>query len=110
MDFITNLLNDFGTWILIHRLEISVAIVATALIIFGEDVNSFVRRLLKPYHIIIRFIGFVALCTLGYGFLTVFLAHQLSLILGRSGVYTVIIITLVAFILLALFASRRRKI
>lgn len=110
MNFFTQLLKDTSYFLLNHDGEVALAIVATGLIIFGEDINSIVRRALKPFHFLIKFLGFILLCSLGYGFLTVYATKALTKTLHQIPFGYLPFLVGAIFLLLALFASKRKQI
>lgn len=110
MNFFTDILKDLGIWFLSNDREVALAAVATALIIFGEDINSIVRRALKPFHFFVRFLGFILLCALGYGFLTVYATRFLTQSLHQVNLIYVPLLVGGIFIGLALFASKRNQV
>lgn len=110
MDFFMDILQNLGRWLLSHDKEVALALVATSLIIFGEDINAVVRRALKPFHFFVRFLGFVMLCSLGYGFLTVYATRFVNQALHSINIIYVPLIVAVLFVGLALFASKRHQL
>lgn len=53
-----------------HLQEISMAIVATCLVIYGDKVNAFLKRLVSAWVFIARVMAFILMCTFGYGLLS----------------------------------------
>ncbi|MGJ8679078.1 DUF3392 domain-containing protein [Paraglaciecola sp.] len=51
--------------------EISITILATILVVYGDVINKHIKRMISPYHFIIRTLVFVLVCAFGYGFLLV---------------------------------------
>ncbi len=47
--------------------DIALAMVATCLVVFGDDLNRLVRRQISSLHFIWRTLIFIALCAFGYG-------------------------------------------
>ncbi len=78
LDFITSLLKDLSSWFRPHLLQVSTAIIASILVIYGDRINRAVRVLVKGSHFIIKTLAFIALCAFGYGMATVFLAPILK--------------------------------
>ena len=55
----------------IYANEISLAFVATCLVLFGDSINAFVRRRVLKFFFLVRVLIFILLCAFGYGLLTV---------------------------------------
>jgi hypothetical protein len=72
------ILVQLGTWVSPYLSEIAIGVAATLLTIFGNDINLYVRRTFKKNHFMVRFCVFVALCSVGYTFLTNFFVSFLS--------------------------------
>jgi hypothetical protein len=66
------ILIQLGMWFGRHTSEIAMGVVATLLTIYGNDINSYVRKFFKKNHFFVRFSAFILLCTLGYTLLTNF--------------------------------------
>lgn len=73
MDIINEILYRSGNWMHSHMNSITLALVATLLVIYGDQINNLVKRFLRPYPRFVRLLGFVVLCAFGYGLLTVLL-------------------------------------
>ncbi|SFX73532.1 DUF3392 domain-containing protein [Marinospirillum alkaliphilum] len=78
MDIINEILLRSGLWARSHMGNITLALIATLLVIYGDDINRFVKRQLKPYPRFVRLIGFVIMCAFGYGALTVLFTPVLA--------------------------------
>ncbi|MCD8522298.1 MAG: DUF3392 domain-containing protein [Saccharospirillaceae bacterium] len=61
-----------------HTDDIALALVATLLVIFGDTINDLVRKIVRPQPMWIRVGVFIALCTFGYGALSVWLTPILD--------------------------------
>lgn len=102
-------LNDAAQWLRPYSGQMSVALVATVLVIYGDTINKAVRVFVKPYPFILRISAFVLLCTLGYGTLTVYGAGQVSILMQKiPNVYFAPSIVL-AFLVLGFLAERYHK-
>lgn len=53
-----------------HLHEISLAIVATCLVIYGDKVNGVLKKAISSWVFAARVIAFILMCTFGYGLLT----------------------------------------
>jgi len=78
MDLFNELLMRSGYWVLSNIHSIALALVATLLVIYGDNLNRFVKRHLRPYPRLLRILGFVLMCAFGYGALTVIFTPLLA--------------------------------
>jgi len=101
---------ELGTWFRPYQYQTAMAIIATVLVIFGNDINSAIKKLVCKQHVFVRVVIFVLVCAVGYGLLTVWLtqllAEQLSYI---SNLYIVPCIFII-FLVLGSYAQRQRHI
>lgn len=109
MAWLNDLLLQAGTWLKPYSMQMSVAFVATLLVIYGDAINKTVRVLVKPYPFVIRISAFVVLCTLGYGALTVWGSAEVhKLILQLPGTFFAPVVFF-AFVMLGILAERFHK-
>ena len=76
--------------------DISLALVATCLVIYGDKVNGFVKRQVSSWVFIARIMAFILMCTFGYGLLTLW---------GQPVIYWAITQVDLVYRPLAIFAS-----
>ena len=89
--------------------EISLAFVATCLVLLGDNINAFVRRSVKNYFFLFRIFIFILLCAVGYGLITVTIhpvIHNLFLKIPRD--YSFVFSTF-CFIYLGVIAERKKN-
>lgn len=102
-------LMSLAVWLRGYNSGIALAAIATLLVIFGSDINRFVRRLVIRQHFLIRVAVFIALCAFGYGLLTVWLTPVLaSLLASVSGLWYLAVVA-GGFVLLGLLAEGFHK-
>ena len=106
----TELLIDIGQWFRGYQYQTAMAIVATVLVIFGNDINNAVRKLVAKQHFIIRCFTFIVVCAFGYGLLTVWLTRLLSQQLSQVPNSYVLPLTVAIFSVLGVYAQKRRHI
>ncbi len=90
--------------------EIALTLLATALVIFGDVINKHIKRMLSPYHFVIRTLVFVLICAFGYG---VFIVYSTPLV--KQGLMMVPylyrgVVIVALFLLLGYLAENRRYI
>ncbi|MEE2024783.1 MULTISPECIES: DUF3392 domain-containing protein [Alkalimonas] len=109
MDWLQEMLLQWGALFRPYVRDIALAMVATCLVVFGDDINRFIRRQIHSLHFIWRTLIFVLVCAFGYGAVTLFLtpivAKQLA---GLSNLWLPWV-TLGIFTLLGILAQRRRQ-
>lgn len=103
MDQITNFLR-------LHLHDIAISMIATLLVMFGSDINRFIRQLVKKQHFLVRLGIFVLVCAIGYGVATIFLADVLLKTLAAIPRQFLALSIVVIFILLGLTAETRKQI
>lgn len=110
MDILNEILIRSGIWTQKHLSSIALALVATLLVIYGNQINLFVKRLLKPYPRLLRILGFVLMCAFGYGLLTVLLTPLLASWLSKVGIKWIAPLVLGVFLLVGWLAERKHQV
>jgi hypothetical protein len=90
--------------------EMSIMLMATILVVYGDIINRYIKRILAPYHFIIRVSLFVLLCAFGYGALTLYGAPFLRHIIAFLPWHYQGAGFIVSFLLIGFLAERRRYI
>lgn len=70
MEWFLSLNNDFSNWLWGHRLVLATSWVAVLLVLYGDNINKLLKRIMQPYHYVFRMFSFVILCSFGYGLLS----------------------------------------
>lgn len=68
---IVDVFTDLGQWFRPYQYQAALAMIATLLVIFGNEINNTVKRLVAKQHFIVRTFVFILVCAFGYGLLTV---------------------------------------
>lgn len=110
MDFLVSYLNLGADKLSPYLGEISMAIVATILAIYGDFINKKIKNAIKDRPFLLRYASFIALCAFGYGFLTLFLAKFLSQSLRQVPPQYFIPSIVGCFVLLGILADRKNQI
>ncbi len=90
--------------------HIAFAIIATALVVFGDDINNMLRAVLKKQPLWLRLSAFILLCSFGYGVLSVWLTPRLEGLLRALSDWQLIAAIVLIFVVLAGIAQRQRRI
>ncbi len=109
MSWIVDVLLQGAAYLKPYSGQLSVALVATLLVIYGDAINKTVRLFVKPYPFILRISAFVVLCTLGYGALTVWGASKVKMLMSALPDVYFAPTLFVAFIILGFLAERYHK-
>ncbi len=105
MEFINQYLVQLGDWIRPHIMLVAVAQIATLLTIFGDQVNTLVQSLVKPYPFFMRLTAFVVLCTFGYGAFAAFVTPFYSKVINTLPANMLGFAVAGSFILIGLLAE-----
>jgi len=107
---VLELLNDLGHWFRPYQYQSALAIIATILVIFGNDINSAIKRLVVKQHFIVRTLVFVLVCAFGYGLLTVWLTSLLAQQLAKLPSLYLVPVVFAIFLSLGMYAQKQRHI
>ncbi len=104
-----SLITTIAGYVRPHTDDIALALVATLLVIFGDTINDLVRNMVRKRPVWLRVGIFIALCTFGYGALSVWLTPLLESYLRSlsSGVFLGLVGG--AFILVGVLAERYHR-
>lgn len=99
-----------GQYLVPYLSEISIALIACLLVMFGNEVNALLRRLMYQQHFLVRTLVFILINAFGYGLLIVKASPYLTRTLAqleRGMMFCIIVIT---FVVIGLWAQRNRQI
>ncbi|NQZ25056.1 MAG: DUF3392 domain-containing protein [Colwellia sp.] len=108
--FIIATLTDVGQWFRPYQYQAALALIATALVIFGNEINCAIKKLVVRQHFIIRTLVFVLVCAFGYGLLTVWLTNVLAQQLAKIPTPYLLPSVTVIFFVLGMYAQKQRHI
>ena len=104
------ILAQLTRWLTPYFSQMSLMLIATLLVVFGDLINNYVKQVLRPCHFIIRVSLFVLLCAFGYGALTLYGAPLVLHLVRFFPGYLQGAVFVSAFIAIGVFAERRRYI
>ena len=110
LDFLYQLLLDWGALFRPYVRDIALAMVATCLVVFGDDLNRLVRRQTAVLHFVWRTVIFILLCAFGYGAMTIFLTPLVAAQLAKLSNLWLPWLSLGIFIVLGMLAQRKRQL
>ena len=106
MDVLIDLVLSASKWTRFHLSDISLAIIATALVLFGPTINAWVRGSIGQFNVAVRTLIFALVCTVGYGFAMIYLPPVLVSSFAHLNNYTLAPVLLMVFILIGILADR----
>lgn len=109
MDWLFSVNNDVANWLWSYRSYIATSWVAVILVLYGDAINGLVKRLMQPYHYVLKVLAFVLLCSVGYGLLATYgykIVQQLLPAVERKWFAVFVIIT---YFVLGSVAERKRQ-
>ena len=106
MDLLLDLIVTLSRWSRSHLYDISLAIMATLLVLFGPGINAWVQRNTASMNFIFRTLIFVLLCALGYGLLIIFATPYLAKGLGLFNNFTLAPVLILVFFIFGILANR----
>ena len=106
MDLLLDLIVTLSRWSRSHLYEISLAIMATLLVLFGPSINAWVQRHTASMNFLLRTLIFILLCAVGYGLLIVFATPWLAKGLGHFNNFTLAPVLILVFVVIGILADR----
>lgn len=110
MDIILNLNLQLAQHMHSYLSDIALAIVATCLVVYGNNLNEMIKRIVSSWMFIVRVLSFILMCTFGYGLLTVWLQPLLETLLRYIDLPYLPIAILSIFCLLGVLAERKEHL
>lgn len=106
MDLLLDLIVTLSRWSRSHLSDISLAIMATLLVLFGPGINAWVQQRIGGLNFVFRTLLFVILCAVGYGLAIIFLTPWLAKGLNYFNNYALAPVLLLVFFLIGVIADR----
>ncbi|HEK0202649.1 TPA: DUF3392 domain-containing protein [Pseudomonas aeruginosa] len=106
MDYALDLIATLSRWSRSHLSDISLAIMATLLVLFGPAINAWVQQSIGSLNFVFRTLLFVLICAVGYGLAMVFVTPWLAKGLGYFNNYTLAPVLLLVFFVIGMIADR----
>ncbi|EGU49684.1 hypothetical protein VIOR3934_04829 [Vibrio orientalis CIP 102891 = ATCC 33934] len=103
-------LNLLGNYLVPYLNEISTALIACALVVAGGEINTLLRKVLRPYNFVIRTLAFILINAFGYGLIIVKATPYLSRTLHSLEAGIMFSCVSITFITIGLWAQRNRQI
>ncbi|HHG4272326.1 TPA: DUF3392 domain-containing protein [Pseudomonas aeruginosa] len=106
MDYALDLIATLSRWSRSHLSDISLAIMATLLVLFGPAINAWVQQRIGSLNFVFRTLLFVLICAVGYGLAMVFVTPWLAKGLDYFNNYTLAPVLLLVFFVIGMIADR----
>jgi len=107
MQYIVDVFEFFSKWMRDELRAVSMAIIATILIVFGNSINRGVRKMIKNYNFFLRLLIFIALCAFGYGLAALMAAKVLTSLLGTMSNTALSPIVFLIFVAIGFIAEHK---
>jgi len=95
-------------WVKANLLAIATAFTTALLVIYGDNINRAVKLRINRYPFFVRTLAFVALCSFGYGLLTVLITPSVAQLLRYFGDQYIALVVLASFLGIGILAERKR--
>ncbi len=106
----SHLIYEMATLMRHHLTEIVFGITTVTLVLIGPHINSAVKHATNSIHWLIRFLIFVIVVCVGYGFLSHLLYQFIRKWFVRMDSITLVIATIGTYLVLAWFAKQQKEI
>jgi len=106
----TEMLIELGQSFRPYQYQTALAIIATLLVLFGNDINNAIKGLIRKQHFVVRTTAFIVICAFGYGLLTVWLTKLLSAQLSQIPNLYIVPLIVAIFVGLGVYAQKQRQI
>jgi membrane protease YdiL (CAAX protease family) len=107
---LVELFTELGQLFRLYQYQAALAIIATLLVIFGNDINSSIKKILAKQHFIVRTSIFILICAFGYGLLTVWLTSLLAQQLANLPSLYLLPVVFIIFLTLGIYAQKQHHI
>ncbi|MCE7553542.1 DUF3392 domain-containing protein [Aliivibrio fischeri] len=110
MNQILSFFNTLGSYLTPYLSNISVAMIACALVMLGGDINRALRAFLAGKHFLIRTCAFIGINAFGYGLLIVKASPFLTSALRSIQPAFMLAIVFSTFIIIGIWAQKNRQV
>ena len=110
MSIFSDLYYSFCTWLEARTSQISIAVIATLLVIYGDNINRLIKKNIRHNPFAIRVLIFICVCAFGYGSFTLFAAGLLDRFFQHIPRFYLFPAAAAAFITVGILAERENHI
>ena len=106
MDLLLDLIVTLSRWCRSNLGDISLAIMATLLVLVGPLINAWLQRITAPLNFVVRTLIFIVFCALAYGLAIIFLTPYLAKGLAYFNNFTLAPVLILIFVVIGIMADR----
>ncbi|MGS0681902.1 DUF3392 domain-containing protein [Shewanella sp. 125m-7] len=110
MSKIIDVLNYLGLFIYPWIAEISTAIIACCLVVFGADINRFLRRYFTGRSFLLRTCIFVIVNAFGYGLIIIHMSPLLAQYMAKTPAHWLFVLVVTTFFAIGSWAQRNKQV
>ncbi|GIU41315.1 membrane protein [Shewanella sairae] len=110
IDKLIALLNYLGGLFTPWLTEVATAIIACCLVVFGADINRFLRRYLAGRSFLLRTLIFVIVNAFGYGLIIIHLSPLLAQYMAKIPAHWLFVLVVAIFFAIGSWAQRNRQV
>jgi uncharacterized membrane protein len=99
-----------GKYLVPYTSEIAVAFITSLLVILGGNINQMLRNLIGRRHFVIRTLAFILLNAFGYGLFIIKVSPYLSLWLRNLDHAILVLIVIISFLAIGIWAQKNRHV
>lgn len=110
MSVLNDIANSLGGLIRDYSSYFSMSIVATLLVIYGNEINEFIKNSVKSLHFFARVMVFILVSAFAYGLATVLLSDLLDVIFQKLSNVALIPVMFASFIVIGLLAEHKKQV
>ncbi|MCM2679917.1 DUF3392 domain-containing protein [Echinimonas agarilytica] len=103
-------MSQFSSWLYAQLPEVSTALTACLLIVFGADINRLLRKSLRRQNFIVRTAVFIFVNAVGFGMVIIKLSPWISMQLKQLPIQWLCIVLVSLFVLIGTWAQRNRHV
>ena len=103
-------LNYLGAFIYPWLTEVATAIVACLLVVFGADINRFLRRYFAGRSFLLRTLIFIIVNAFGYGLIIIHLSPLLAQYMTKVPTHWLFVLVVAVFFFIGSWAQRNRQV
>ena len=93
-----------------HLNDISLALVATCLVVYGDKINGLLKNMVSSWAFIARVTAFILMCAFGYGLLTLWSQPLVYWGITRVDLVYRPVLVFTCFCILGVLAERKRQL
>jgi hypothetical protein len=110
MSILNDILKMAGNFISDHADYFSLSIIATLLVIYGEDINNQIKKRIRSLHFFLRVLIFVLVSAFAYGLMTVLLCELLNVVIVNLSASALPPLMFAVFIVIGILAEKKHQI